>query len=265
MPAAEDAPEPGQLSKGREGDEKRRKTDGRARSGHRRGHGTSIRIIISTTVCMPATTGVSWTIVRPVGLSDEPATGRYRLSRDGSLLPKTSRVSRADVAALARMTVVVEAAAGSGSLITVNQFTQAIANVLNLTFDEAEDLKIRVGLPDLDGTAAVSPGTDPELARAAQEALEREANKFIAEVRRSLDYYLTQATQIRTIRRILLTGSAAALGNMASYLEKGLQAQVVVTDPLAHLQVGPSSAGSVMADRLGCAPAIGLALGGVPQ
>lgn len=43
---------------------------------------------------------LDWTIVRPVGLSDAPATGEYRLSLDGSLLPKTSRISREDVAGL---------------------------------------------------------------------------------------------------------------------------------------------------------------------
>jgi putative NADH-flavin reductase len=43
---------------------------------------------------------LEWTIVRPVGLSDEPASGHYRLSLDGSLLPKAKRVSREDVAAL---------------------------------------------------------------------------------------------------------------------------------------------------------------------
>jgi len=48
-----------------------------------------------------AASGVGWTIVRPVGLTDEPPTGRYRVSTDGSLLPKAQRVSRADVAALA--------------------------------------------------------------------------------------------------------------------------------------------------------------------
>jgi len=47
-----------------------------------------------------AASGLDWTIVRPVGLSDGPQTGEYRLSRDGALLPKTSRVARADVAAL---------------------------------------------------------------------------------------------------------------------------------------------------------------------
>jgi len=48
-----------------------------------------------------AASGVGWTIVRPVALSDEEATGDYRVSLDGSLLPKAKRVPRADVAALA--------------------------------------------------------------------------------------------------------------------------------------------------------------------
>jgi len=43
---------------------------------------------------------LDWTIIRPFGLTDEPASGAYRISLDGSLLPKASRVSREDVAAL---------------------------------------------------------------------------------------------------------------------------------------------------------------------
>ena len=43
---------------------------------------------------------LEWTIVRPVGLSDAPASGEYRLSLDGSLLAKASRISREDVASL---------------------------------------------------------------------------------------------------------------------------------------------------------------------
>jgi putative NADH-flavin reductase len=43
---------------------------------------------------------LDWTIVRPVGLSDTPATGHYRISRDGSIPAKVSRISRADVAAV---------------------------------------------------------------------------------------------------------------------------------------------------------------------
>jgi type IV pilus assembly protein PilM len=149
------------------------------------------------------------------------------------------------------------------SSLAGNQFTQAIANVLNLTFDEAEDLKSRAGLPSIDAPSEVPTGSDPQTIRTAQEALEREANKFIAEVRRSFDYYLTQATQVRSIGRIYLTGTGAALRNLPTYLERGLQTQVVLGDPLAGLSMGSGVEAAVLADRMGCAAAIGLALGGV--
>lgn len=150
------------------------------------------------------------------------------------------------------------------SSLAGNQFTQAIANVLNLTFDEAEDLKLKVGLPDIDTHGAeFPPGVDPAQAQQAQDALEREVNKFIAEVRRSIDYYLTQATQVRTIGRIHLTGSGAQLTNLASYLEKGLQAEVSLADPLARVEVAGSIQAAAFADRFGATAAIGLALGGV--
>jgi len=149
------------------------------------------------------------------------------------------------------------------SALAGNQFTQAIANVLNMTFDEAEELKIRAGLPSIDAPQAPVPGADSQVIQAAQEALEREANKFIAEVRRSLDYYLTQATQVRTIKRIYLTGTGSQLTNLPSYLEKGLQTEVVLGDPLVQIQASGGVEQAVLADRMGCAAAIGLALGGV--
>lgn len=43
---------------------------------------------------------LDWTVVRPVGLSDDPPSGTYRISLDGLLLPKTARISRGDVAAV---------------------------------------------------------------------------------------------------------------------------------------------------------------------
>lgn len=149
------------------------------------------------------------------------------------------------------------------SALAGKQFTQAIANVLNLTYDEAEDLKIRVGLPSVDGAAAQVAGVDGEMAQVAQQALERETNRFIGEVRRSIDYYLTQATQVRTIRRIILTGSGSMLRNLPNYLEKGLQTDVILGDPLARIQMQGGAEAAVLQDRMGCAPAVGLALGGV--
>lgn len=43
---------------------------------------------------------LAWTIVRPYALSDAEPTGRYRITLDGSLVPKSGRISRGDVAAV---------------------------------------------------------------------------------------------------------------------------------------------------------------------
>lgn len=42
---------------------------------------------------------LDWTVVRPAGLTDGPQTGHYRIV-EGSVVPKGSRISRADVAAM---------------------------------------------------------------------------------------------------------------------------------------------------------------------
>lgn len=151
------------------------------------------------------------------------------------------------------------------SSLAGSAFTRAVANVLNMGFDEAEDLKRRIGLPNIDGTDTEAvPGVDPEVVPVVHQAIEREVNKFIAEVRRSLDYYLTQTAQVRTINRILLTGSGARLTNFASYLEKGLQAQVMLVDPFVdRVQIASSAAQALGDDRMGAVTAVGLALGGL--
>lgn len=147
------------------------------------------------------------------------------------------------------------------SSLAGNYFSQALVAGLNVTFDEAESLKRRVGLPAVDGSGDIwGPDT---LEKMAQDILERETNKFIAEIRRSLDYYLTQVTQVRTIRKVVLTGSAATLANLSAYLERGLQTQVVFGDPLKFVDASGKVEQAVQADVLGSATAIGLALGGV--
>jgi len=150
------------------------------------------------------------------------------------------------------------------SSLAGNTFTHAVANVLNIGFDEAEDLKRRIGCPSIDVADSMVEGVDPEYVPVVQESIEREVNKFIAEVRRSLDYYLTQTAQVRTIQRILLTGSGAQLRNLASYLEKGLQAQVLVAEPFGErISVSSGVQQAVASDRMGAVTAVGLALGGL--
>lgn len=77
--------------------------DSRLSMGFRLRIATSMRAVYDDLEAMEMrieASALDWTIVRPVGLTDDPATGHYRLSLDGQLLPKASRVSRDDVAAL---------------------------------------------------------------------------------------------------------------------------------------------------------------------
>jgi Tfp pilus assembly PilM family ATPase len=144
--------------------------------------------------------------------------------------------------------------------------TRAVATALDITLDEADDLKQRVGLPGVDETgigADIPSDIDPERVRGVQEALEREVSKFMAEVRRSLDYYLTQTSQVRAIRRILLTGSGAKLRNFDSYIARGLQAEVELADAMRWVSVPSQYQALLQADRLGATAAIGLAMGSV--
>lgn len=150
------------------------------------------------------------------------------------------------------------------SSLAGNTFTHAIASALNVSTDQAEELKVQAGLPSPDAIGAHAvPGLDARTAQVVHEALEREVNKFIAEVRRSLDFYLTQNAQARSIQRVLLTGSGAQLANLDAYLARGLQARVEFGDPLGRIKAPGGLLQAVSEDRLGAVTAIGLALGGV--
>ena len=176
--------------------------------GRGRGPASSQQIDVTSFAIVRALMGDTPSVLPDEDEEAGEATGVIHISSGSPTSPSSRRASRAS-------------RASRRSRATSSR--QAIANVLNLTFDEAEDLKIRVGLPDIDSTSMPRPppGIDPQVAQVAQDALEREVNKFIAEVRRSLDYYLTQATQIRTIKRILLTGSGAQLAQPGGLPREG--------------------------------------------
>lgn len=147
-----------------------------------------------------------------------------------------------------------------------DDLTRAVTDAIGVPFEEAEELKQAVGLPAIDGQesqaemAADSGGSQSQV---VQHVLETQISYFVAEIRRSIDYYLTQATQVRNISRLILSGNGAGLTNIAAYLEKGLQAKVEISNPLARVQVSPKlSAEALTKEEHSMAIPIGLALRG---
>ncbi|MCK4267845.1 MAG: type IV pilus assembly protein PilM, partial [Actinomycetia bacterium] len=201
---------------------------------------------------------------------------RALLGDDNFFLPEAQEDSEAGTAAAALINissdltniVVVEKGTPRFARVTPlagNDLTQAIADSLSLSFDEAEELKIKVGLPNLDGSPMVPPEDLAENLKvhieAAQSIMESQASHFVAEIRRSLDYYLTQATQIRSITRLVLSGAGAKLNNFAEYIERGLQAKVETGTPLAQVQASQKLPAERLGnDELSMAVSLGLAL-----
>jgi type IV pilus assembly protein PilM len=121
------------------------------------------------------------------------------------------------------------------SSIAGNTFTEALAEKLHLTFEEAENLKIKTGLPPIAGKS--SPGDVSEETQEVQEILLQVTNEFIADLRRSLDYYLAQATRVRNIGRIIVTGGAAYMTNLIEHLSAALKLTVEMGHPLRSVRL----------------------------
>ncbi len=146
-----------------------------------------------------------------------------------------------------------------------NDFTRAIADALNVSFDEAEDLKVEIGLTPLNKKSK-SKKIQSEMADKVplvQEVLGKEINNFVTEVRRSFDYYLAQATQVKGIGRVILSGGGSKLEYLDRYLSQGLQVDVEFGHPLKGFQIDPKlPQGELMAEEPSLAICLGLALRG---
>lgn len=140
-------------------------------------------------------------------------------------------------------------------LIGGNTLTDALAARLGVSFEDAENIKRRMGLA----------GT-PEEAAAASEAapriLEERATAFVDEVRGSINYYLAQAEATR-ISRVVLSGGGSKLANLPSRLANALRIPVEQGRVLQKVRVGKiglSEAQLVEAEPL-MGAAAGLAMG----
>ena len=101
-----------------------------------------------------------------------------------------------------------------------DHFTYILTDRLGLTPVEAEDI-IR-GL-----------STDDE----ANKLLDREVGAFVGEVRRSLEYYLSQVEE-RDLNKIILSGSGSRVINLPTELNKGLRLPVEIGHPLQNVRLG---------------------------
>ena len=124
---------------------------------------------------------------------------------------------------------------------------------------------MKVGLPDVAGDIPEAlpedTGSQEDIVR---RVLDTQFSYFVAEIRRSIDYYLTQATQVGNISKLIISGNGANLTNIAGYLERGLQAKVEVGNPLSQVKISSKlSAKALSSEESSMSIPVGLALRGV--
>lgn len=149
-----------------------------------------------------------------------------------------------------------------------NVFTEALSEQLGVSIEFAEDLKARIGLAPVSGEV-VESSDDPEVNQyinAVHNVLDQEMSRFIAEIRRSLDYYVVQATKVKRIDRVVVSGGGAKLKNFIEHLKHNLQMEVEVGRPLQNIQIKRKAQfADIEEDELSMAICLGLGMRGVDR
>jgi type IV pilus assembly protein PilM len=107
------------------------------------------------------------------------------------------------------------------------------------SYEEAENAKAQYGLP----RQRAGGGDLVALDHPAQQAIAERATAVVAEVRTTLNFFLSASTGITGLSRVVLTGGGARLAGLSERVAEGLKAEVVAlpTPPDMKLE-GPAAA-----------------------
>jgi len=138
----------------------------------------------------------------------------------------------------------VRTIAGGGGAVT-----RAIAAALDLPFQDAENLKLRLG-----ATPGVTGGVPPEAVAAAREG----SIALLSEIRSSVDYYSSFEGR-SPVSRVVLTGGGAQLAGLLDRLSHQTTAEVVAGAWVERVDVGIVEIPATRLETFG-AVVVGLAL-----
>lgn len=126
-----------------------------------------------------------------------------------------------------------------------NQFTEEIQRSLNVSFQDAEDLKM--------GKTVEGVETD-DLA----EVIDTASNSLVGEITRSIDFYLGSTPGI-TISRILLSGGGARVNGLADSLQEKSAIPCELVDPFSAININPKNFDEAFINEM--APYFGVCVG----
>jgi type IV pilus assembly protein PilM len=130
-----------------------------------------------------------------------------------------------------------------------NQYTEEIQKTLNISFDEAERIKLG------GKRGEVSKDVVPQ---EVQDAMREVSDQLVGEVQRSLDFYRATTSSSR-VDRLLLCGGAASAPGLDRLFEERLGIKVEVVDPFRRIEIGSGAGDEDRIRELG--PSLCVALG----
>lgn len=130
-----------------------------------------------------------------------------------------------------------------------NDVTRAISKEFNQDFPTAEKLKRERGF---------APTGDAQRDGKGGEVIGRVLSRLVSEINRSFAYFRSQPGG-GPVQRVVLTGGAAMLRNMAPYLQRELGVEVRLAQPLGGIEIG-EEAESIKACAQQAPVVLGLAL-----
>jgi type IV pilus assembly protein PilM len=141
--------------------------------------------------------------------------------------------------------------------ISGNTLTKAIMKGMQVDFAKAEELKKAHGIivDAAEKEKALAEGQREALG--VSQAVTGVIKDLVAEVHRSVDFYLSQGPA-RSIGRIVLSGGSARLGNLSKHLAVELKVPVAVLEPFAFIKNPPGDLAPAWTPAFGVA--VGLAL-----
>jgi len=130
---------------------------------------------------------------------------------------------------------------------------------LNLTYEQAEEVKKKYGIPKKDSTEVTESGIPlGHIYEMMAPTLRRLQN----EIQRSFDYYKEEFREEK-IDRIFLTGGSSSLKNLEDFLSNAFGIKVEILNPVENLKIDPASgidAASLKEVSSRLALAVGLAI-----
>jgi len=130
-----------------------------------------------------------------------------------------------------------------------NDITAAISSGFGMSWEDAEKLKREKGF---------APTGDPQRDGKGGETIGRITGRLVNEINRSFSYFRSQPGGA-AVNKVIVTGGGACLRNIIPYLQRQLNVEVRIAQPLAGLAISPNANEASEYPEQSCV-ALGLAL-----